>query len=440
MAFEDITENNTITLKFTPRPQQAEILSNLKRFNVLICHRRFGKTTLTVNYLIRKMLEAPHNKWTGAYITPSYAQGAKVALKEFYDVLEPLIEIGLVSINKKNAVIECENGARVFLLGTQNYDSLRGLGLDLVVIDEVAQIHPAAWSTVIYPTLSDRQGQAIFIGTPQGKNLLSNIWENAEENELWYRRMFKASETGLLPNSELEIAKSQMSDEEYEQEYECSFDAPVFGSYYGKWLTEAEAEGRIGEVPYEPNKLVYTAWDLGVDDSTAIWFFQVMNNGSYHFIDYYEDSNEGLVYYFKFLKDKPYLYGTHIAPHDIMVRELMSGKSRYQQAQELGFKFVVAKKTSLDEGIQAVRNVLPKCYFDKEKCEWGLDALRAYRKEINSKMSIADEGRFKFKDRPVHDWSSHGSDAFRTFAMGFRNPNTINKRPKKAKTGYKIFG
>jgi len=196
------------------------------------------------------------------------------------------------------------------------------------------------------------------------------------------------------------------------------------GSYYAKLLQAARDEGRIGTVLYEPTMLVHTAWDLGVADSTTVWFFQYSRAGEYRIIDHYSTSGEGFAHYAEVLKSKPYHYDRHIAPHDIAVRELGTGKSRYEVAASMGINFSIAPNIGIADGIQAVRCVLPKCWFDAERCKHGLESLWAYQREW-------DEQRSEFKDRPLHDWTSHDADAFRYLAVGFQPPVSLNMTAAK---------
>ncbi len=224
-----------------------------------------------------------------------------------------------------------------------------------------------------------------------------------------------------------------MSDELVEQEYYCSFNAPLHGSYYGKLLAQAEADGRIGNVPYDPAVLVDTWWDLGVGDSTAIWFSQSVGK-EIRFIDYYETSGEGLSHYKKILENKPYSYGEHVAPHDIENRELGSGKTRKEMAAELGIRFRVAFNVKIEDGINAVRMILPRCWFDQEKCKHGLKALKMYHREWDDKM-------LEFKNHPFHDWSSHAADAFRYFAVSYKDHHLEKAQEQKtALADYDEFG
>ncbi len=219
-----------------------------------------------------------------------------------------------------------------------------------------------------------------------------------------------------------------MTEEQFEQEFECSFTAAVSGSYYGRLITIADKQKRITTVPLDSNVGVETWWDLGIGDSTAIWFAQRVGQ-EIHLIDYYETSGESLAHYADKLEEKGYAYSNHIAPHDIMARELGTGKSRMEVARDLGIDFEVAPKLEVDHGIETVRNYLPHCYFDREKCKVGLDALRQYRKQWDDKNQV-------FKNKPLHDWCSHAADAFRYGCVAEPIDTTEWERPIKVDTRY----
>ena len=221
------------------------------------------------------------------------------------------------------------NGARISLYGADDPDSLRGLYFDGVVLDEYAQMDPRAWTEVIRPALADRGGWAIFIGTPMGRNSFWRLYEQAKTAPDWRAALFRASATGVLPAAELAAAKRTMSEAEYAQEFECSFDAAIRGAYYGTEIAAAEAAGRIARVAAEPRLPVHTAWDLGIGDATAIWFYQLAGR-EIRLIDYYENSGVGLDHYARELQRKGYVYGEHILPHDARVQELGSGKTRVE--------------------------------------------------------------------------------------------------------------
>jgi hypothetical protein len=243
--------------------------------------------------------------------------------------------------------------------------------------------------------------------------------------------MYRASETGILDPEELAAAGREMAPEEYEQEFECSFTAAVRGAYFGALMADADRDQRVSIVAPDPSIPVHTAWDLGMSDSTAIWFVQARPGGTYAVIDYYEASGEGLDHYAKVLDEKGYKYGTHIAPHDIRVRELGTGKSRLETAASLGIRFHIAPNIPVQDGINAVRTILPRCWFDESRCGPGVESLRNYRRSFNDRLN-------DFTARPVHDWTSHAVDAFRYFAVGFREP-TKGTRATQATNDYNPF-
>jgi hypothetical protein len=279
-----------------------------------------------------------------------------------------------------------------------------------VVLDEYADMDPRVWSEVIRPALSDRQGWAVFIGTPKGRNAFFELWRRSQTEEDWFSLMLKASETSLIPEGELALARRDLTEEQYAQEFECSFEAAIIGAYYGKLMAQAERDKRITGVPYDPAAPVWTAWDLGIRDATAIWFAQVVGR-EIRIIDYYEASGVDLGHYVREIAGRPYVYAGHIVPHDAQAKELGTGKSRLELLEGLGLKpLVLAPLHRLEDGINAVRMVIPRCWFDAQRCARGLDALKLYRAEY-------DHTRRSLKPQPVHDWASHAADAFRYLAL-----------------------
>lgn len=412
---------------YTPRPLQAEIHRSLRRFNVLVCHRRFGKTTLSVNQLIGSGLKA-RKKFGGtrphfAYIAPLRNQVKNIAWEPLKHFAGPFID----DVNEAELRVDLFNKSRIQLFGADNPDAARGMGFDGAIFDEFGDMDPTMWTRVIGPALSDREGFGIFIGTPKGPNHFKDIKEEADKNEtgLWYSRVLKASETGVIPKEELDRWRAQMTEEEYMQEFECSFVAPVSGSFYAKDIEKIRERGHIGKVPYEPGIAVNTMWDLGMDDATAIWFFQLVGR-EVRFIEYLEDSGAGLDHYANELRRRPYVYDAHILPHDVEVRELGTGRSRKETLHSLGLgRIIVAPALSVADGINSVRQILPRSFFDERLCEKGLKALTAYRREYDPKTKA-------FSLRPLHDWSSHGADALRTGAvslsrLGDKTPTTLKQ-------------
>jgi phage terminase large subunit len=400
-----------ITIPYKPREQFKSYHERTERFAKGVAHRRFGKTVGCINDLIRAALTNtrtyPPPRYS--YVAPTYTQAKDIAwgYLKFYSAAVPGIKT-----SESELWVEYPNGARVRLYGADNYERLRGLYNDGVVIDEPAQMDPRAWPEVIRPTLSDFKGWASFIGTPAGRDWFYAIDRDAEGQELpdWYRFTIKASESGVIPPEELESLKLGLSEEQYQQEFQCSFDAAVVGAYYGKLMAQAEADERIIRIPYEPSAQVWTAWDLGMRDATAIWFCQVVGR-EIRIIDYYESSGADLAHYVNQLRSRPYAYAGHIVPHDAQAKELGTGKSRLEVMESLGMNNItVAPMHRVEDGINAVRVFIPKCWFDSKKCARGIDALKLYRSEFDDKLQ-------SFKPRPVHDWTSHAADAFRYLAM-----------------------
>lgn len=409
-----------IVIPYEPRPQFEEYHDRTERFAKGVAHRRFGKTVGCINDLIRAAMtnprEYPPPRYS--YVAPTYTQAKDIAwgYLKYYSAPIPGIKT-----SESELWVEYPNGARVRLYGADNYERLRGLYNDGVVIDEPAQMDPRAWPEVIRPTLSDYQGWASFIGTPAGRDWFYKIDRDEAGNELpgWFRFTIKASESGVIKPEELESLRLGMTEEQYAQEFECSFEAAVVGAYYGRIMAQAEADQRICSVPYEASSPVWTAWDLGIRDATAIWFCQTVGR-EVHLIDYYESSGADLAHYVNQLRSKPYAYAGHIVPHDAQAKELGTGKSRLEVLESLGVSnLTVCPDHRVEDGINAVRVLIPKCWFDARKCARGIDALKLYRSEFDDKLQA-------FKPRPVHDWTSHAADAFRYLAMG------LDLSPRKA--------
>ena len=391
------------------------------RWAIIVCHRRFGKTVLAVNHLIRAAMRSQSKDARFAYLAPTYAQGKAVA----WDYLKHYsLPIPGVKINESELRIDYPNGSRIRIYGCDNPDSLRGLYLDGAVLDEYALMSPRVFAEIISPALSDRKGWAIFIGTPWGHNHFYDLLDVAQGKNEWLTAIYKASETDIIDPEELARLKDMMSIQQYSQELECSFEGAIQGAYYSEQIEKAEADNRITNVPYDARCEVETWWDLGMNDATAIWFSQTVGK-EVRLIDYYESSGSGLEHYVKVLKDKGYNYAAHNLPHDAEVRELGTGKSRVETLESMGLRSIeIVPKLSIEEGIEALRTLFSVLWFDKTKCKDGLNALKNYRKEW-------DEKRQTFKSRPLHDWSSNGADAGRYFAVGYkeRTKPQIVKQP-----------
>lgn len=423
-----------IPYKFTPRfyqiPMFKALDSGYKR-GVFIWHRRAGKDKSLLNLLLKKSIE---RKGVYYYLFPTYAQGRKILWEgidrdgmRFLDHIPKEIVKG---INNQEMRIELVNGSIIRVIGTDNINSIVGTNPVGCVFSEYSLQDPSAWS-FIRPILAENGGWAVFNYTPRGANHGKQLYELAKNDpEHWFAQKLTVEDTKAIPEDILAHERSEMlqqtgNDALYMQEFMCSFDAPVEGAYYGTHMLQAEDQGRVTGVPYEPTVPVNTYWDLGMDDSMTIWFVQMVGR-ELRIIDYYEASGEGLPTYAKVLQEKGYLYGEHWFPHDGMVREIGTGKSRKETAESLGIKpLMIAKRVeNKEDGIEAVRNILARCWFDEKKCEQGLNALRSYQK-------VYDDKNMVYRPTPLHNWASHGADAFQTFATSFSDPVTHAPRRKR---------
>ena len=413
-----------IEIAYKPREQQLAIheLMDSRRFGVVVAHRRMGKTVSAINHLIKDALlnqkEAPRY----AYIAPTYGQAKRVAWDYLVKYAEPLG--GTSNISELRVDFW---GRRIQLFGSDNPETLRGQYFDGVILDEIGDQNPKIWTDIVRPALADRKGWCLFIGTPKGHNHFKELRDRAEKEDGWGLLEFKASETGVVDEVELKAARNEMGEDKYRQEFECSFDAAVEGSYYGTILNELEDKKHMQEIPREELSRTFTAWDLGMGDSTSIWVAQLVGT-EVRLLDYYENHGVGLDHYVKWIKDNDYLKAEHILPHDVRVRELGTGKSRMEMLEESGLEVKIAPRMGLDDGIQAVRRLLPRCWFNVPKVQTGLNCLRNYRRDYDEKRKI-------FYERPLHDWSSHGSDSFRYLALGLDEGHStwskpINQTPK----------
>jgi hypothetical protein len=407
-----------IEIAYKPREQQLAIheLMDSKRFGVVVAHRRMGKTVSAINHLIKDALlnqkEAPRY----AYIAPTYGQAKRVAWDYLVKYAEPLG--GTSNISELRVDFW---GRRIQLFGSDNPETLRGQYFDGVILDEIGDQNPKIWTDIVRPALADRKGWCLFIGTPKGHNHFKELRDRAKTEDGWGLLEFKASETGVVDDTELKAAKNEMGEDKYRQEFECSFDAAVEGSYFGQILNELEEKKHMQEIPREELSRTFTAWDLGMGDSTSIWVAQLVGT-EVRLIDYYENHGVGLDHYVKWIKDNDYSKAEHILPHDVRVRELGTGKSRLEMLEEAGLEVKISPRMGLDDGIQAVRRLLPRCWFNVPKVQTGLNCLRNYRRDYDEKRKI-------FYERPLHDWSSHGSDSFRYLALGLDEGHSTWSKP-----------
>lgn len=396
-------------MQYQPRDQFIPFHSRDQRWSVLVCHRRAGKTVAAINDVIGRALHTKKANAQYAYMAPYFSQAKRVA----FDYLLRYTQDIRTSVNIAELTVTLVNGAKIFLFGADNPDSLRGIYLDGAILDEPAAMHARVFTEVVRPLLADRQGWCVFIGTPAGKNEFWRIREEARANpERWFYMELKASTSRLLPEEELTDAARIMSDDEYAQEFECSFEAAIRGSYYGKVLNEAAQDGRITEVAHDPTLPVHVSLDLGYTDSTAVWMWQALGT-ELRYIRAFERAGLAIADYVDILSHYPYTYGDIWLPHDARAKSLQTGRSLLEIMRTYhGIKPRLVPDMSVQQGIQAARFVITSkaSFFDAQHCADGLEMLRQYQREY-------DERRAAFKENPKHDKSSHYADSFRYSAL-----------------------
>lgn len=437
-----------VVLPYAPRRWAQRFHDSFKRFAALVLHRRAGKTTAVINHHIRAAtddewertrllhlkpaLTAPHIETLlrarqYGHIMPTYKQAELVAWGMLKHYADPFYGR---RFNEQKLRVTFKGGHVIQLFGADDPDSLRGPGWSGVSFDEYSQQPPNLFGEVISKALADHLGFAIFCGTIKGTDHLFKTHAVAAASLAWFA-LWQTIETSLATEDDVTtilleqamlddrdlILKGLMTQADYDQEWYLSPDAAIRGAFFARQLADARDKGRICRVPYDESLPVDTDWDLGVDDSTAIWFSQSLRSGEIHLIDFYEAEGEGLPHFKKVLNDKPYVYGEHWGPHDIKVREWGSGgKTRLEQARKLGIRFKVTKNIGFSDGISAARAILSKCWFDEEKCAVGLHGLRNYRKKWNAAMN-------EFTGTHVHNFASHPADAFRGMAVRHHVPD-----------------
>ena len=417
-----------LIIPYAPRAPQLQIHDALdaNRFAVVVAHRRMGKTVAALNHLIRDAVQNKKENPRYAYIAPTYSQAKRVAWDYLLKYTSPL---GAVANHSELRVDFW--GRRISLYGSDSFDSLRGQFWDFVCLDEYGDQNPKIWSEIVRPALADRQGKALFIGTPKGSNHFKDLRDRAEVEDGWTLLEFRASDTKILLPEELAAAKREMGPEKYEVEFQCSFTAAVEGSYYGSIMNELEEKKRMCEITRDDLCRTFTAWDLGMSDSTCIWVAQVTGQ-EVRLIDFVENHGVGLDWYVNWIKENKWADAEHILPHDVAVRELGTGKSRKEMLEGAGLRISVAPKLSVDDGIQATRRLLNRCWFNVPRVRGGLDGLKNYRREWDEKRNV-------FYDKPIHDWSSHAADAFRYLALGMNEtPMSDWGKPLKVNTKWVI--
>jgi hypothetical protein len=429
--------------RWEPRDYQKPLVRYLeaggKRADV-VAHRRWGKDDVALHWAAACAAKTPGTYW---HLLPEASQGRKA----IWDAVNP--HTGQRRIDEAfpktmrtrtrdaEMMIHLKEGSTWQVVGSDNFNSLMGSPPIGVVFSEWALAKPEAWS-FIRPILAENGGWALFLWTPRGRGHATRAFESRERRpDEWFTCKSPATKTDVFSPEQLERERAEMiaelgSEEEgharYASEYLVDFDAAAPGAYYAGLLGQAEREGRIGRVPYDPALKVDTAWDLGIDDYTAVWFFQQAGR-EVRAIDYFETSGEGLQAVVRSaLGGRPYVYGTHHLPHDVMVRELgAAGRSRFETLGGLGVSPIcVGAAMDPEERINAGRLMIPITWFDAEKCAGGLERLRGYRKRWNRAT--------RSYGGPLHDEASHGADAFGEFAAN-RSGGPAARRPARPGRG-----
>jgi hypothetical protein len=411
-----------------PRPYQLPVWEALEAgAKRLICcwHRRSGKDEVALHWAAIAAHKRPAMYW---HMLPEQAQARKAVWnainphtgKRRIDEAFPL-ELRETT-REDEMLIRFKCGSIWQVVGSDNYNSLVGSPPAGVVFSEWALANPASWG-YLRPILVENGGWALFITTPRGHNHAKAMLDAAKEDPDWYAQVLSARETNVFSPQQLASELKGYADDFgieqgkalFEQEYMCSFDAAILGSFYAEELAIARAERRIGRVPSDRMVPVQTSWDLGYDDATAIWFIQVVGR-EVRIVDYYEASGMGFDHYATVLEDKKkahhWRYSEHWFPHDVGAHELSTGTSRADTLRKLGIVPTIVPSSNVSDGINATRRLISRAWIDEERCKEGLSALANYRREWDADRSV-------WKPKPVHDWSSHCADALRTFAEGF---------------------
>lgn len=407
----DKDEPRRIIIPYRPREHLLAIHNSTKRFQAAVMHRRAGKTVGLANHEIRAALrntrQFPPPRY--AYVGPSFAQTKDLVWGYFKHYLHGIC--GVNDFSESELTVTLPNKARISLYGGSSaYERMRGLYFDGVVMDEYAMLDPKAWTSVIRPTLTDYRGWAVISGTSNGDDHFHELIKRATIDPDWDVHIIPVTKTTALHPDEVEEMRKEMAAEQgaFDREMMCSFDAATEGAYYAELMNDAEAEGRICSVPRDPAARVVAIWDLGISDYMSIWIVQRVGR-EWHIIDYIQEHGEGLAHYVNLIGERGYRNVAHLVPHDIRARELGTGVSRYEVMIELGCDVYIVPHHTPEDRINATRNILPLCWFDRDRTTEGRRALKAYKSGKSDTLGFT---------KPVHNWASHGADAFGHFAIG----------------------
>ncbi len=409
-------------VRWYQQPLHKYLVTGGKRA-IEIAHRRWGKDEI----ILSATLELAHQR-VGSYwhCLPEYAQARKAlwsavnahtGKRRIDEAFPPEIR---ETTNEQEMFIRLKCGSTWQLIGSDRFDSTVGAGPAGIAYSEWALANPSAWA-YHRPMLEENNGWAAFITTPRGRNHAKAMYDMAKDNPRWFAEVSTVHDTGTLSPEQLDESLKEyialyghdLGTAQFEQEYECSFNAAILGAFYAREMLAVRKDGRIAPIEALPDRPVHTAWDLGVRDSTAIWWFQVV--GSQLFIlDHYVAHGTGVEHYAELCHSKPWKRGVDYVPHDAKVKEWGSGRTRVETMRQLGLNPHVVPMASKMDGIQAVRKTLPLCVFHPDTEEDGIGALETYRREW-------DDEKKTFKATEVHDWASHGADAFRYLSLAWRN-------------------
>lgn len=414
----------TIDLGYKAREAFVPLHRRKHRFGCIVAHRRAGKTVASVLDLIDAALRCDKPDPRFAYIAPYYAQAKDVVwayVKRYAGAIPG------TTINESELRVDFPNGARLRLYGADNYDRLRGIYLDGVVLDEFADQPPQAWREVIRPALADRGGWALFIGTPKGRNAFYDVYEQARSSEDWFDLKLKASQTGLIPQAELDAMREQMSENEYAREMECDFDAAIEGAYYAAHVAAARAEGRIGFVAEDPHLIVRLVADIGGTGAKAdnfVFWAQQLVGTEIRWTNHYEVQGQPIAAHLSWIRSQGYtpdrckIY----LPHDGATQDRVLDVSYESAFRDAGYEVEVVPnqgKGAAMNRIEEARRLFPRMRFDEEKTRAGVDALVAYHEKRDEKRGIGLG--------PNHDWASHSADAFGAGCVAYQEPKQASK-------------
>lgn len=397
-------------LDYVPRGPFVDFHQRQERWGCIVAHRRAGKTVACIHDLVIRATYSIKKNPRYGYVAPFRQQAKNIAWVYLKEAVQGLA----VEVRESDLSVRLPNGALISLYGSDNPDALRGLYFDGLIVDEFGDCRPSLWAEVLLPTLADRKGWCVFIGTPKGRNQFYQFYLIAQKSPDWFCLTLKADTSGLLDEKELQQLKDQMSDAQYEQEMLCSFTAALLGTYYATLINKIESQGQVNDdVTYDDAFPVNVTADIGFSDSTVLWFYQERPDGI-AVIDCEESHGNPLSYYFELLDNKPYKYDTIWLPHDARAKSLQTGKSTIEQFLEhfrqKDVKINIAPNLKVQHGIDAVRLILPYCYFNRTNCEIGVEALRTYRRKF-------DEVNKVYHDSPHHTWESDFADSFRYLAL-----------------------